>query len=64
MPARRTGLPCPGAGRRLPLAVVDIAPGERMLTVPTTVTLSSPAQPRYAAGVVLDVLQLDYRRLR
>ncbi|MEO8083547.1 MAG: hypothetical protein ABI780_06980, partial [Ardenticatenales bacterium] len=56
--------PAPAPAGRLPLAVVDIAPGERMLTVPATATLSLPAQPRFAAGVALDVLQLDYRRLR
>ncbi|MBK6768986.1 MAG: LysM peptidoglycan-binding domain-containing protein [Ardenticatenales bacterium] len=56
--------PVPAPPGRLPLAVVDLAPGDRVLSVPVTITLALPTQPRFAAGVALELLQLDVRRLK
>ncbi|MCC7019372.1 MAG: LysM peptidoglycan-binding domain-containing protein [Ardenticatenales bacterium] len=56
--------PAPAPAGRLPLAVVDLAPGDRLLSVPVSVTLDLPTQPRFAAGVALELLQLDVRRLK
>ena len=55
--------PAPPPAGRLPLAVVDLAPGELVPTYPLRVTVSLPPQPRYAAGVQIDLLRLDLERL-
>lgn len=48
---------------RLPLAVVDAAPALVVPNSPARLTVTLPAQPRYGAGVVLDLLRLDLDRL-
>lgn len=56
-------LPAPAPAGRLPLAVVDSAPGDLALSKSARITVQLPAQPRYAPGVVLDLLRLDLNRL-
>ncbi len=55
--------PAPPPPGRLPLAVVDLAPGELALVNPARLKLDLPAQPRYGPGVKLDLLRLDLDRL-
>lgn len=56
-------LPAPPPAGRLPLSVVDLAPAGQVVAAPMAITVTLPAQPRYAPGVTLDLLQLDVRRL-
>jgi len=56
---RAAAFPAPPPVGRLPLAVIDIAPGAVPLAQPVPVVAELPAQPRYAPGVVLDLLRLD-----
>lgn len=48
---------------RLPLAAVDLAPGELALVRPGRLVIELPVQPRYSTGVALDLLRLDLDRL-
>jgi hypothetical protein len=56
-------LPAPPPAGRLPLAAVDLAPGAMGLMGVGQVEIALPSQPRYAAGVALDLLRLDLDRL-
>jgi hypothetical protein len=55
--------PAPAPSGRLPLAVLDLAPADLTPARPPRLTVELPAQPRYAAGVPLDLLRLDLERL-
>lgn len=55
--------PAPPPAGRLPLAAVDTAPAGTALASPGRLTVDLPSQPRYAAGVTLDLLRLDLHRL-
>ena len=57
------GLPTSAPAGRLPLAAVDLAPGELAMVGPARLVLDLPVQPRYSAGVTLDLLRLDLDRL-
>lgn len=57
------GLPASAPAGRLPLAAVDLAPGDLALLGPARLVLELPIQPRYSAGVSLDLLRLDLERL-
>jgi len=48
---------------RLPLAVFHLSPAELTPSHPTTLIAELPIQPRYTAGVELDLLRLDLDRL-
>jgi hypothetical protein len=60
---RPEDFPAPAPSGRLPLAVVDAAPALVTMNVPVDLTVSLPPQPRYGAGVVLDLLRLDLDRM-
>jgi len=60
---RVDAFPAPPPPGRLPLAVVDAAPGDLALVHQARLTVDLPAQPRYAPGVRLDLLRLDVDRL-
>jgi LysM repeat protein len=55
--------PAAAPAGRLPLAVVDTAPGTLTTGAPARLTVQLPSQPRYAPGVALDLLRLDLDRL-
>jgi hypothetical protein len=55
--------PAPPPPGRLPLAAVDLAPGELALVRPGRLVIELPVQPRYSTGVALDLLRLDLDRL-
>lgn len=56
-------LPVPPPAGRLPLAAIDLGPGATGLIVAGKVEIALPSQPRYSAGVSLDLLRLDLDRL-
>jgi hypothetical protein len=60
---RAEAFPAPAPAGRLPLAVVDLAPGELALVNPARLRVDLPAQPHYGPGVKLDLLRLDLDRL-
>lgn len=60
---RADAFPAPAPAGRLPLAVVDLAPGELALVNPARLRVDLPAQPHYGPGVKLDLLRLDLDRL-
>ncbi|MBK7779976.1 MAG: LysM peptidoglycan-binding domain-containing protein [Ardenticatenia bacterium] len=56
-------LPAPPPAGRLPLAAINLAPGAIGLIGVGQVQIALPSQPRYSAGVALDLLRLDLDRL-
>ena len=58
-----SGLPAPAPAGRLPLAAIDIAPGDLALIQAGRLRVDLPFQPRYAQGVSLDLLRLDLNKL-
>jgi hypothetical protein len=55
--------PAPPPAGRLPLAAVDLSPGDLQPGATTRLSAALPAQPRYGEGVALDLLRLDLDRL-
>ncbi len=55
--------PAPPPAGRLPLAVVDAAPATLTPLAAPQLVVELPPQPRYGAGVALDLLRLDLDRL-
>ena len=58
-----TDFPAPAPPGRLPLAMLDLSPGDVRPDEELRVKMALPQQPRYAAGVKLDVLRLDLEQL-
>lgn len=56
-------LPAAPPAGRLPLALLDIAPGSVEPTRASRLTVALPDQPRYAEGVPLELFRLDLNRL-
>ncbi len=52
-------LPAPPPLGRLPLGLVDLRPWNVALSRPAVLRVALPPQPRYGAGVALDLLRLD-----
>lgn len=59
---RLDDLPVPPPAGRLPLAAMHLSPESLGLVLPGQLRVSLPSQPRYAAGVNLDLLRLDLDR--
>lgn len=55
-------LPAPPPAGRLPLAALHLSPESLGLILPGSLRISLPPQPRYSAGVSLDLLRLDLDR--
>jgi LysM repeat protein len=60
---RERQLPAPAPAGRLPLFAVDLAPSAVLTKGVARLRVALPPQPRYAAGVPLDLLRLDLDRL-
>ncbi|MFQ5459487.1 MAG: LysM peptidoglycan-binding domain-containing protein, partial [Anaerolineae bacterium] len=56
-------LPAPPPVGQLPLGLVDLRPWDVALSRPAVLTVALPPQPRYGAGVALDLLRLDARAM-